>query len=391
MRHEQAQLGLRELSVERDPNETLERPPVLQGHTYDPQEAYKARDNDRLLTLRIEANMACNLNCRYCPERDPDEAAVELPYDKMVSVVRQARELGAESIVILGGEPTMYSRFRDLINAAYLLGMRPVIVSNLMDIDAETARFLSASNASVLGKVDSFYRELQDFLSGKRGAWERIRQGLHNLKQAGFTRPADPHRSRLGLSFVANRLNMVEMDEMWHFCRQHDIFPNLELLPPPGKAGYSNQSQALSLEEIEECKLRILRLDRDYYGFDWLPYTPVPGSACLQYLYSLYVTVRGNVRPCCSTRLEENPDLHQDNTYPYNIHRMSLRDIYGSSLFRQIRNVDRNLEGKCGDCENLSECIGCRGQAYSVATGKGQDPMRALQSECPLCFRDAKP
>ena len=44
----------------------LGRPPVLAGYTYDPEDAYRARDEGRLLAIRLETNRSCNLRCRYC-------------------------------------------------------------------------------------------------------------------------------------------------------------------------------------------------------------------------------------------------------------------------------------------------------------------------------------
>lgn len=51
------------------------------------------------------------------------------------------------------------------------------------------------------------------------------------------------------------------------------------------------EDQLLTADEINEYKLNRLEIDRKYYGYDWLPYTPIPASGCLQHLYSLYINI----------------------------------------------------------------------------------------------------
>jgi len=136
-----------------------------------------------------------------------------------------------------------------------------------------------------------------------------------------------------------------------------------------------------------EGAFKDIKIDRKYYGYDWLPYTPITASGCLQHLYSLYINIEGNVRPCAPTKLDEHPAFKIDGEYPYNVNRMSLKEIYDSDLFTFVRNIDRVLEGRCGNCEYREECIGCRGYAYSIGINNGADPLEALRMECQQCFK----
>lgn len=362
------------------------RPPVLAGYTYEPAEAWRARDENRLLAIRLETNRSCNLRCRYCYAESGSRLDDELPYDVLADVVRQAHDLGARSIVVIGGgEPTLHPHFRELIALIDQLGLVPMIFSNCMLIDADLAAFLYEKHASVMTKLDSLRPEVQDFLGGLEGAFERIGRGIGALLDAGFGQPADPARLRLGASFVSCRMNVDEIEAIWHFCRRRNIFPNMEVLTPTGRAREQLPDQGLATDEIQAYKDRLLEVDRDTYGFDWLPHTPLTASGCLQHLYSLYVTIEGNVRPCAPTKFDEHPDLCVDGAYPHNIRRRPLRDIYNDPLFAYVRHIDQHLEGRCGGCEHLDECIGCRGYAYSVGVNAGRSPREALRGECLQC------
>jgi radical SAM protein with 4Fe4S-binding SPASM domain len=366
----------------------FKRPPILVGYTYDPQDAYRARDENRLLAIRLETNRSCNLRCRYCYAEGGERLKNELNAKTLANVVSQAKEMGVHSVVVIGGgEPTIHPQFRELISFIHSLNIVPTIFTNTITVSTELAKFLYANNASVMGKLDSLHAELQDFLAGCRGAFGRIQRGLKNLIEAGFTQVEDPHRLRLGVSCVTNRLNLGEIEQIWHFCRQQNIFPNLEVLTPTGRAKQQLTDYFITHEEIRDYKLRLLEIDRSCYGYDWLPYTPLPGSGCLQHLYSLYVTIEGNVRPCAPTKFDENPVLRHRGIYPHNILKRPLREIYDDPLFQYVRNIDRYLDGKCRSCEHLSECIGCRGYAYSVGINEGKDPYAALRAGCYQCFK----
>ena len=86
-----------------------------------------------------------------------------------------------------------------------------------------------------------------------------------------------------------------------------------------------------------------------------------PGSldhttrGCLAGDGSCFISYRGDVTPC--------------GYFPVvagNIRQQPFREIYGgSALFRSLRDLE-SYGGKCGACEFLRVCGGCRARAYSL-------------------------
>jgi radical SAM protein with 4Fe4S-binding SPASM domain len=363
-------------------------PPMLKGYMYSSQEAYEARNSNRLLAIRLETNKSCNLRCRYCYAQSGEDLTKAADFEVLKRIILEAKELGIKSVVVIGGgEPTIYPNFKELISYINSLGIIPVVFSNTILITPELAGFLYKNNASVMGKLDSLKPELQDYLAGRDGVFQEIQKGLKNLLNAGFSEVSEPGELRLGVSFVSNKMNLEEIETIWHFCRQNNIFPNMEILTPTGRANDELEAQLLTPEEIKEYKLKLLEIDRKDYGYNWLPYTPITATGCLQHLYSLYINIEGNVRPCAPTKLDEHPVFAVQGEYPYNVNRMTLQEIYNSELFTYVRNIDRVLEGRCRECEFKEECIGCRGYAYAVGIKKGIPPLEALKMECQQCFK----
>lgn len=352
-------------------------PPKLKGYCYSPDEAWKARDKQELLSIRMETNLRCNLNCVYCYSLGVGEtwSQKEIEYTKILDVINQAHELGARSIVVIGGgEPTIYPHFRELIKFAASNGMTPVVFTNNVTMTHELAEYLYDHNTSVIFKLDSLRAELQDYFAAREGTHELIMKGYQNLKDAGYSKIEDRKNLRLGASFVVNRLNIAELPVLWRFCRKNSIFPNLEMMVPQGRAkGFAYLMP--TREEWKKAKLELLEIDRREFGFEWLPYTPLIGCGCLQVLYSLYLTVEGLIRPCAGIQV----DFASVNTY-------SLKEIMNLPFFKLVRNIESHLRGKCSRCVHNHECIGCRGMAFSVGVERGKTPYEAICEEDPTCF-----
>ena len=212
-------------------------------------------------------------------------------------------------------------------------------------------------------------------MSCVKGAYKNIMRGLQNLIDVGYLNFKDEQRLKLGASFLVNKTNSYNVPEIWKFCRDRKIFPNLEMMIP-NERGDKINDLLLSREDWKELKLEVLEIDRKEYGYDWLPYTPLLASGCLQIMYNLYLTVEGFVRPCSDIQVNIA-----------NIKDYSLKEIIELPFFQKARNIDKYLQGKCGNCDHLSECIGCRGLAFTTSRNDGEDPLEALCGEDPSCFK----
>lgn len=359
---------------------TFSSPPKLSGYYYSPEDARRARDTGQLLSIRLETSLKCNLRCNYCCNKSGEALPDELSYAQLLDLVRQAKALDAQSIVVIGGgEPTVYPQFRELLETIASLEMIPVIFTNALTMTEDLAQFLWEVNASVITKMDSLDEDLQDELVGVKGAFRRMRVGRENLMKVGFADVEDENNLRLGTSFVISKRNIDELPDLWRYCRENRVFPNLEMLIPDGRAQDMDQI-LLSLDEWNEAKAQLLKIDQEEHGYDWLVYTPLSACGCFQVMYSAYVTVKGDVRPCASINTN-------DVGLALNVKEMSLAEIIKVPFFQTARQIDHKLTGRCGQCEYLEECVGCRGLAFMVGINSGMTPLEALCSEDPSCFK----
>ncbi len=352
--------------------------PGLNGYTYTRQEAINARDNNKLLSIRLETSLICNLKCGYCCNKSGKPLENEIRYSKILDLVNQAKELGAKSVVVIGGgEPTLYPQFKELIQYISTQNMIPVIFTNTTTMTKELASFLFKNNTTVITKLDSLIEEIQDSLSGVKGTYKKIQQGLSNLLDVGYIESNIDNQLRLGASFVVNKKNQNEAVDIWKYCRDNNIYPNLEMMIPNGEARNYSNDIFLQSSEWKKLKLELLDIDRKFYNINWEPQYPLC-NGCLQTYYNLYINVLGNVRPCSSVHIDEIG-------IQMNVNNMSLKEILDSPYFHFIRNIDTNISGKCQICRYSPECIGCRAMAFTHAVCKGVDFYSAFSSEDTSC------
>lgn len=350
------------------------KPPILKGYNFPNSRARETRNLGKLLTMRTETSLACNLKCRYCNGTSGTAPSGEISLDTIKDVIAQMKELGGESVVVIGGgEPTVYPYFRPLISYINKLGLTPVVITNTITMNLNLASFLYDENSSVLIKLDSLKEDRQDFLAGKPETYKRIREGLEHLMKAGFTE-SDRNELRLGASFVTTSLTLDETPDIWRFCRDNNMYPNQEALVPRGRALTELSHLTPTLAQLNEVKRQLLKIDEQEYGYTWLVHAPLTGSGCLQHMYSFYLTSKGFVRPCADVDIEL-----------FNVRDMSIREIIATPFFQMARHIEEYLEGKCGGCVYLRECIGCRGIAFSTGRNEGSDIYTALKREDPLC------
>jgi radical SAM protein with 4Fe4S-binding SPASM domain len=352
----------------------LSNPPILKGYNFTPEDARKARYSNRLLTMRTETSLRCNLRCKYCNGTSGNAPKGEISFNKIKNTISQVKELGGKSVVIIGGgEPTMFPKFRNLIEYINQKNMIPVVITNTTTMTLDLARFLYENNTSVLTKMDSLKEKVQDFLADKKGTFKKIHKGIDNLLNSGYDSD-EKHELRLGASFVVNSLNLHEIPDIWKYCRDRNMYPNLEALVPRGRAIIKLSELTPKSHELNNLKRKLLDMDEDDYGYTWLVHAPLTGNGCLQHMYSIYLTTKGFVRPCADVDIEL-----------YNVNDMTVKEIINSPFFNYARNIENKLEGKCGKCEYVHQCIGCRGIAFSTGINEGLSIYEAIRREDPLC------
>jgi len=322
-------------------------------------------NNGGLLTMEIEFNRICNFNCPYCYLDDKKKKGSELTREQFLGVLTQAANLGAKTIIILGGEPMLYPHLLEMTAFIKRLGMNSEIYTNGTNLTESVAKQFIENNVHVVLKMNTFDEKLQDELSGKKGAYTILHSALKALKSAGY--PSEVNG--LAVSTIICQQNFDELEDLWRWLREESITPYFEMITPQGQAT-ENDNMYVDSVKVQKLFYRLSEIDKEF-GLHWDPQPPLVGSKCQRHQYSCVVNSVGDVTPCVGVTITVG-----------NVKERKLGDIIGrSTVIDDLRNFRETIKGPCAECDKLQDCYGCRGAAYQL-TGD------YLASD-PLCWENS--
>jgi AdoMet-dependent heme synthase len=337
----------------------------------------------RLVAWEVTRN--CNLNCVHCraaASRGPH--AGELSTEKGRQILEQIAEVGKPIVILTGGEPLLREDIFELAAYGTALGLRMVMAANGTLITPEIARKMKSSGIQRVSiSLDGPDASTHDRFRQVQGAFEGSIRGIEELKSEGIEFQINTTVTRHN---VDQAQAILDLAVKLGAAAQH-IF----LLVPTGRAK-DMTNQEISAEQYEKilhwfyemrstvpihlkatCAphfYRVLRQEAhkkgekvDYatYGLDAMT------RGCLGGTSFCFISHVGTVQPCGYLELQSG-DLKES----------TFKEVWeNSSVFKELRDFS-NYKGKCGVCEYLKFCGGCRARAFE-ATGD-------FMAEEPLCM-----
>ncbi len=318
-----------------------------------------------------EVTRTCNLACLHCRASSVHGPyGGELSTDESLRLLDEIAGVGSPVIILTGGEPLLRGDIYAIASYGTGKGLRMVMATNGTLLTGEAVRKLKeAGIRRVSISIDGLDARSHDALRGVPGAFEGALSGIEAMKREGMEFQINTTITRANLSQVQGILDLAVRIG----AAAHHIF----LLVPTGR-GKDLAHQEISPEDYERtlhwfyeedqrCGIqlkatcaphyfRILhqrgragRERRDGGGHPFHAMT----RGCLGGMSFCFISHRGRVQPCGYLDL----DCGQ-------VREKSFREIWEhSTIFRDLRDLSR-YRGKCGRCEFIRVCGGCRARAY---------------------------
>ncbi|MFH1053035.1 MAG: radical SAM protein [Candidatus Woesearchaeota archaeon] len=306
-----------------------EKIPVIRGLNLTNKILEKAKGKDKMLLIDIETSNLCNLNCQYC-FRDvygtKEALEKELSLKQRLDLIKQAKELGCETIKITGaGEPFADKDLWPMIEYANKFGMWVMIFTNGSLIDKEMAKRLAEMEVSLIVKCNSFDPEKEDKMVGRKGYAEKRNKVIQFLMDEGFNKT---NPTRLGRDLVVTTLNNDEVLDSLRWCRKNNVFPLFRPLMPIG-AAKNLKDWMMSKEETKEMYEKAREVDSKEFGLKYALTLPYMGGVwCRQLHYAIYVNILGEAYACTGSKKLLGDFKNQ-----------SLREIWNSEMAKKIRDT----------------------------------------------------
>ena len=352
-----------------------------------PVDMKKEKDPSWVLphTLRMiawEVTRSCNLACRHCRAsalRGPYEG--ELSTEKCLRVIDEIVLTGNPVIILTGGEPLLREDIYDLAAYGDKKGLRMVLATNgTLLTDAIVEKLVRSGIKRVSVSIDGANAESHDDFRGVPGAFAGTMRGIEAMKRTGMEFQINTTITKGNLSEI------TDIHDLAHHvgAAAHHIF----LLVPTGR-GKEMADQEISPLQYEEtlnwffetglkCDMQLKATCAPHYYRIFhqrqkelknaTGKIATERSRDVRSLHSMtrgcmggssfcFISHTGQVQPCGYLEI----DCGQ-------LKEKSFGEIWEQSpVFRDLRDLSL-YKGKCGRCEFLKVCGGCRARAYE-ATG----------------------
>jgi heme b synthase len=302
---------------------------------------------------------------------------------KMADLIDEIAAVASPVIILTGGEPLLRPDVFDLASYGTKKGLRMVMATNGTLVDQSTARKMIASGIQRVSiSIDGPDAESHDAFRGETGAFAGAMRGINAMKSVGM---------EFQINTTITAANLHEIKPIHDLALKlgaaaHHIF----LLVPTGR-GKDLASQAITAADYEKtlqwfhresltCASQLKATCAPHY-FRIMHQSrikkvqPVKKGGhfhestrgCLGGISFCFISHVGQVQPCGYLELDCG-----------NIQKQSFAEIWEKSeVFQNLRDYSK-YGGKCGRCEFIKVCGGCRARAYE-ATGD-------YLAEEPLCL-----
>jgi len=324
-----------------------------------------------------EITRRCNLNCVHCRSSSGLEAKGH-PDFSLVEARRVLDDIAsyAKPVVVLsGGEPLLRPDVFEIATYGTGLGLRMCLATNGTLVTPEICGKIKDAGIKMVSlSLDGASAEVHDNFRNQPGAFAGTLNAAKLFKENG-------------ISFLINssftKRNQEEIPKIYHLAKELGATAWYMFMIVPTGRGEDIMDELIAPEDYEKLLVWHYEMEKgekdllvrptcapNYYrvvlqqakeqGDDFerrtLQFSTGGSKGCLAGQLISLIDVDGNVLPCSYFPMAAG-----------NIREKSFKEIWEhSELFHDLRNF-KAYKGRCGSCEYVNVCGGCRARAYAVS------------------------
>lgn len=323
-----------------------------------------------------EITRRCNLNCVHC--RSSSAMTIkghpDITFEDAKRIIDDISNYAKPVVVMSGGEPLLHSHVFDIADYGTSKGLRMCLATNGSLVDNYVCKMLKKSGIRMVSlSLDGSTEGVHDDFRNQVGAFKGTINAAELFK-------------RNGIEFLINssftKRNQEEIPRVYKLAKELGAVAwYMFMIVPTGRAE-EIMEELISKEDYEEildwhynmekeekdmlvrptCAPHYYRIvlqnakkDGSHFERRSLKFSTGGSKGCIAGQLICLIDVDGNVLPCSYFPMAAG-----------NILKEPFKVIWEESeLFRKLRDF-KSYKGKCGQCEFLNVCGGCRARAYAV-------------------------
>ena len=323
-----------------------------------------------------EITRRCNLKCIHCRSSSEMEAKghPDFSTEEAFRILDDISSYAKPVVVLSGGEPLMRGDVFEIAKYGTEKGLRMCLATNGSLVTDDICDKIKASGIRIVSlSLDGSTEDVHDNFRNEKGAFKGILNAARLFKQHG-------------IEFIINssftKRNQEEIPKVYKLAKQLGATAWYMFMIVPTGRGEEIMSELISKEDYEEILEWHYRMEKDehdmlvrptcaphYYRvvlqkakeegkkFErrTLKFSTGGSKGCLAGQLICLINVDGDVLPCSYFPMSAG-----------NIRKQSFKDIWeNSELFKDMRDF-KKYKGRCGSCEFVNVCGGCRARAYAM-------------------------
>jgi len=323
-----------------------------------------------------EITRRCNLRCVHCRSSSEEEVKghPDFTTEEALRVLEDIAGYAKPVVVLSGGEPLMREDVFDIARHGANLGLRMCLASNGTLVTEEICKKVKDSGIKIVSlSLDGSTEAVHDDFRSQEGAFAGTinaarlfrKHGIEFIVNSSFTKRNQEEIPKVcklarelgatawymfmivptgrGEDIMSELISKEDYEDIleWHYeMEKHE---DVMLVRPTCAPHYYRVVLQKNREEGEKLKRRTLK------------FSTGGAKGCIAGQLICLIDVDGNVLPCSYFPKSAG-----------NVREQSFKDIWeNSELFKSLRDFKR-YKGRCGSCEYINVCGGCRARAYSV-------------------------
>jgi heme b synthase len=323
-----------------------------------------------------EITRRCNLKCIHC--RSSSEIEVkghpDFSTEEAFRIIDDITSYTKPVVVLSGGEPLVRRDVFEIAKYGTDKGLRMCLATNGTLVTDEICEKIRDSGIKIVSlSLDGSEEAIHDNFRNQEGAFSGTINAARLFKKRG-------------IEFIINssftKRNRDEIPKVYKLAKELGATAWYMFMIVPTGRGEELINELISKDDYEEILEWHYQMEKDekdmlvrptcaphYYRIvlqkskeegtkferRTLKFSTGGAKGCIAGQLIALIDVDGNVLPC--------------SYFPKpagNIKEQSFKDIWGNSvLFKELRDF-KKYKGKCGSCEYVTVCGGCRARAYSV-------------------------
>ncbi len=323
-----------------------------------------------------EITRRCNLKCIHCRSasgltvtRHPD-----FPTKEAFRIIDDIADFVKPVIVLSGGEPLLRKDVFDIARYGAEKGLRMCLATNGTLVTDGVCEKIAESGIKIVSlSLDGASEDVHDDFRKQKGSFSGTINAAKLFK-------------KYGIEFIVNssftKRNQEDIPKVYKLAKELGATAWYMFMIVPTGRGEEIMNELISKEDYENILEWHYNMEKDekdmlvrptcaphYYRIvlqkskkedrkferRTLKFSTGGAKGCIAGQLIALIDVDGNVLPCSYFPKSAG-----------NLKEKSFKEIWeNSELFKELRDF-KKYKGKCGSCEYINVCGGCRARAYSV-------------------------